>query len=410
MCRRCAPAHCREADKFPQAQSRMAMADDPESATTIRRVPALRPAPAFAPVSPAPPPSSEPSRLRLLARKLPADFAITVVINLLCALAITYLLRNGQPFAVNLVFAMCIGTLALLFIDGGRLLIWKTGKPARLPFLLLVLASIFAAQQFGNLAAMRLLGLPAGYSGSYSHNAIEYFTATVLASAAATWFFWNRGQLAHAKAEAEAEKARTAVLEKRAMQAQLQLLQAQIEPHMLFNTLANLQGLIALDPPRAQELLDRLILYLRATLRSSRAETTTLAHEFALIDAYLGLMSVRMGARLSYALDLPETLPAADIAPMLLQPLVENAILHGLEPKVEGGRLDVHAAAENGMLVITVADTGLGSCNNSSERVGNGIGLENVRERLRALYGESASLTLHANRPCGSVAVLRIPL
>src|SRR5690606_14764835 len=136
---------------------------------------------------------------------------------------------------------------------------------------------------------------------------------TVAASLLATWFFWNRGRLATLEASAAEEKARAEAIAKQAAQAQLQMLQAQIEPHMLFNTLANLQGLIAVDPERAQHMLDQLIQYLRATLSSSRAERTTLEREFALMEAYLGLMSVRMGRRLAYTLRLPEALQSLQI-------------------------------------------------------------------------------------------------
>jgi len=209
------------------------------------------------------------------------------------------------------------------------------------------------------------------------------------------------------QAQAEAEKARAASIEKQAMQAQLQLLQAQIEPHMLFNTLANLQGLISVDAPRAQHMLDQLILYLRATLSSSRAEKTTLSHEFSLMEAYLDLMSVRMGKRLSFTLQLPHALEDVLIPPMLLQPLIENAIKHGLEPKIDGGHIDVRATLEQGMLRLSIADTGLGL--GVSPARGTQVGLANVRERLLALYGTSASLLLLANPSDGTIAQLDLP-
>jgi LytS/YehU family sensor histidine kinase len=147
---------------------------------------------------------------------------------------------------------------------------------------------------------------------------------------------------------------------------------------------------------------------LRATLSSSRAEVTTLQREFALMDAYLGLMAVRMGRRLTWKLDLPAPLANAMIAPMLLQPLVENAIRHGLEPKVEGGHVDVQAQACDGKLVIRVGDTGLGL--EAGSQPGTRLGLSNIRERLLVLYGDKASLSLQPNEPCGAVSQLTIPL
>lgn len=203
------------------------------------------------------------------------------------------------------------------------------------------------------------------------------------------------------------EKARAEAVERQALQAQLQLLQAQIEPHMLFNTLANLQGLIALDPAQAQTMLDQLIVYLRATLSASRAQRTTLGQEFTLLDAYLGLMSVRMGARLSFALDLPEALRNTEVPPMLLQPLVENAIAHGVEPNVAGGHIQVTARAADGGLELLVSDTGRG-LDAGPGKPGTGLGLSNVRERLNALYGERATLSLDA-APQGATARILLP-
>jgi hypothetical protein len=351
------------------------------------------------------------SRARILARRLPVDFAITAAFNVVCAVIVTYLMRIGDSFMQSLVFSMCIGTLALLFINGGRLLLWGDCKPPKLPFLLLLTMAAPAAWQLGSRIATGILGIaPESLAVVQSQNTIGFFVLTILACVAVTWFFWNRGKLQQLAADAETEKARAAAIEKQAMQAQLQLLQAQIEPHMLFNTLANLQGLIAIDPPRAQHMLEQLILYLRATLSSSRAEKTTLANEFSLTEAYLGLMSLRMGPRLSYALQLPDTLRHMPVPPMLLQPLVENAIKHGLEPKIGSGHLEVRAVQEADLLKLIVADTGLGLEASPAKHSGTQVGLANVRERMQALYGQRASLSLLPNTPSGVIAQLAIPL
>ncbi len=232
---------------------------------------------------------------------------------------------------------------------------------------------------------------------------------TLLATVIATMLFTGRDNVAKAEAKAAQESARAEAIARQALQAQLQLLQAQIEPHMLFNTLANLQGLIGLDPARAQQMLDQLIIYLRATLSSSRAEVTTLAQEFALMDAYLGLMSVRMGERLSFALELPAELRDAHIPPMLLQPLIENAITHGLEPKIEGGRIVVSAAVRDGKLHVSVRDDGLG-LGAPSAKSGTHLGVANTRSRLNAIHGDQASLSLSANPDGGAHAELTLPL
>ena len=144
-------------------------------------------------------------------------------------------------------------------------------------------------------------------------------------------------------------------------EARLKLLETQLEPHMLFNTLANLRALIAVDPPRAQRMLDHMIAYLRATLDASRATTHPLQAEFDRLRDYLELMAIRMGPRLSYTLQLPTELAQQPVPTLLLQPLVENAIQHGLEPKVEGGQHHgARRARKAARCVLEVIDTGVG--------------------------------------------------
>jgi hypothetical protein len=340
---------------------------------------------------------------------LALHLAITSVFNVVGAIVGTYAMHMGGTFQENLVFTLCIGTLAFLFIDGGRLMLWGRGMPPRLPFIALIFAAMPTAKFLGNVIAIRLLGLDPEIVAAYqSQNATSTLILTVLCCVSITWFFWRRGEVAALKAAIETEKARTAAIEKQALQAQLQTLQAQIEPHMLFNTLANLQALIAVDAARAQHMLDQLIQYLRATLSSSRAESTTLGQEFSLLEAYLGLMAVRMGARLSYALHLPDELRALSVPPMLLQPLVENAIKHGLEPKVDGGQVTVRAMRDRAQLVLTVIDDGLGL--NAADSTGTQLGVANIRERLQALYRDRAAFSLNQNTPRGVTAHLTLPL
>jgi len=156
-------------------------------------------------------------------------------------------------------------------------------------------------------------------------------------------------------------------------------------------------------------MLDQLIQYLRATLSVSRSETTTLEQEFAAMGAYLGLMGVRMGERLRYRLELPPALCSARLPTMLLQPLVENAIVHGVEPKIDGGEITISAAIEGDSLVLDVHDTGLGLGQVPARR-GGGVGVATSRERLEALYGERASMTLNPAPPQGTLARLTLPL
>jgi signal transduction histidine kinase len=209
-----------------------------------------------------------------------------------------------------------------------------------------------------------------------------------------------------------ANQVRAEAAQRQAVEAQLQLLQAQLEPHMLFNTLANLHALIDADPARAQEMLERLIAFLRATLSASRRTTHPLAEEFARAGDYLALMQVRMGARLQVALNLPHELADQHVPPLLLQPLLENAIQHGLEPSRHGGTLTVTAAQQGRDLVLTVRDTGRGLHAAQLPRRGPaGFGLSCVRDRLQSLYGGRASLALTAPQDGpGTLATLHMPM
>jgi len=344
-----------------------------------------------------------------LLRRFLIDYAIGTVINTLCAIMVFTIILPGESFFHCWVFSMCIGSLVMWLIDGARLLIWGGSRPNLAALIAMIVVAVPVAYFAGSYAASKILALPSETVLSHQvEHASPLLTMIVVVCLMFAWFNWNQSELAAVKAAAAAEKAHTAAIEKQAIQAQLQLLQAQIEPHMLFNTLANLQGLIAIDPPRAQYMLDQLIHYLRASLTSARAEKTTLAHEFELMQAYLELMSVRMGARLTYKLILPPELSKVTVPPMLLQPLVENAIKHGLEAKIEGGRIDVEARRDNGTLVISVTDNGLGLDDGDASH-GTQVGLANVRERLHALYDGGAGFSLQANDPQGAVATIMLP-
>jgi sensor histidine kinase YesM len=336
------------------------------------------------------------------------------------ALFITLVLPTKQSFAVNWVFSMLIGYSINIVIVLTRWIIWRDQKPHRIAFLLMCMAAAPIGYFIGGSIGMVFYGLKMPSFITVMKNGEGILVImSIFISLFGGVFFWNQSKLAELEAEQEKEKARMAAIERQAMQAQLQLLQAQIEPHMLFNTLANLQGLIAIDTQRAQHMLEQLIRYLRASLNSSRIEQTTLQHEFDLLEAYLELLAIRMGKRLQYQTNLPEQLRRQAIAPMLLQPLVENAIKHGVEPKMEGGSIHVSAETDSEFLHIYVIDTGMGlpvdydenkPAPQSQHPNHSHVGNANVRERLLALYGSRASLTLSANQPQGVIAHLCIPL
>ena len=192
-------------------------------------------------------------------------------------------------------------------------------------------------------------------------------------------------------------------------EARLRALQAQIEPHFLYNTLANVLSLIDTQPAQARHMLERFIDYLRASLTSSRAEHATLGGELDLVAAYLDVLAVRMGPRLRYRIEAADAARAIRIAPMLLQPIVENAVMHGLEPKVDGGEIVLRAHADLATLHIEVADSGAG-LSIKPPRPGGGVGLANLRSRLRSLYGPGAEVQLLENQPCGMTVRVLLPL
>jgi LytS/YehU family sensor histidine kinase len=195
------------------------------------------------------------------------------------------------------------------------------------------------------------------------------------------------------------------LLSKQAIEAELKLMQAQIEPHFLFNTLASVQFLTEIDPPRAGMMLGHLLAYLRAALPQLRSNSTTLGQETELAEAYLSIMQMRMGTRLAFAIDVPQELRAHRFPPMLLMSLVENAVKHGLEPQAEGGSIKLDARRRGDRVVIALVDNGRGL----GAKVGNGVGLSNLRGRLRALYGDGARLTLEEQPPHGARATIEIP-
>jgi len=203
--------------------------------------------------------------------------------------------------------------------------------------------------------------------------------------------------------QAAAEQTAT---EKELSVARLNLLHAQVEPHFLYNTLANAQVLTRTDPPRADQMLGHLIQYLRSSLPSVDESMSTLGVELERTKAYLEILKIRMGARLALQVEVPPALESLPLPSMALQTLVENAIKHGLEPKPGGGTVWIIARAFDDHVTLTVADDGLGFGQGSS---GTGIGLKNLRERLRLTCGDRASVAIVSNFPSGVAATITLP-
>jgi two-component sensor histidine kinase len=204
------------------------------------------------------------------------------------------------------------------------------------------------------------------------------------------------------------QQSKTYAAEQLHAETQLRLLHAQLEPHMLFNTLANLRGLIAQDPAKAQQMLDQLIAFLRGSLHASRQSLHSVQAEFAALQSYLQLMQIRMGERLTFDFDLPLELQDKLVPTLILQPLVENSIRHGLETQIEGGTIKISARQQDQHLILCVQDNGVGF--EDTMTTTDSFGLTHVRERLTTLYGRGAELTISSQPQALTQVTLSLPL
>jgi hypothetical protein len=342
-------------------------------------------------------------------------------------------LLRGQIVWTTLIYSICIALACWFCIDGGRWLIAVTLNPPSTeraargwPGWRWMIAVVVVGSSLGFIGGTELGDL---FTGQRTHffffltrdprEAVASLLFVVVPAVVLTYFFYSRRIIADREAAVQAAQ-------RQAAESRLRLLEAQLEPHMFFNTLANLHVLIGLDPPRAQAMLDQLISFLRATLSGSQAVVHPLRAEFARTRDYLALMQVRMQDRLRVRFDLPPALADIPVPPLLLQPLVENSIKHGLEPSVDGGCIEVTAAREGASLVLTVRDTGAGLGKGDRHGLGTGasngvggaastgtnFGLRQVRERLATHYGGAASLSLTsaADAEGGTLAAIRLPL
>ena len=328
---------------------------------------------------------------------------------------------KGHPSAidVSLVYAYAISTFIWLLTDVPRFAFKRLLRspapyywPPALPATLMLLVGIPLGYVLGTLVGDAYSGKSTWELWYFNRNRFLGLMVSALAlSAAFVAFFHQRG-----KAESLANEV---------TQAQLMLLQSQLEPHMLFNTLAHLRALIGQDTARAHAMLDHLNDYLRTTLQATRLPMHQALHplgdEFSRLGDYLSLMAIRMGPRMAFELDLPPALATASVPRFILQPLVENAIRHGLEPQVSGGRIEVQARAEGAQLLLSVRDNGSGiselaladaarPLHTDSAQAGSSWGLSHVRQRLHTLYGPRAGMHISPLPTGGTCVVLTLPL
>jgi sensor histidine kinase YesM len=328
-------------------------------------------------------------------------FAVSVVLNALINTAIAVLLTTikfGQGFQNNLIISQCIG----FSIYGANVavipLFRRTNRPAA------QVAIIMAAVLLGAIAGTVLGSLAVGMKPTALFGErLTFFTQIVLIGILfgllVSYIFVSLEKISE-------ERLQRIETEKAAMEAELRLVQSQMEPHFLFNTLANVRSLIDSDPRKAGEMLETFVAFLRTSLRTSRERTVPMSQELDVVKSYLDLFAMRMGGRLRYRIDLPEQIRSVRIPPLLIQPLVENAVKHGLEPSIDGGEVAIVVERAGDRVRIQVIDSGVGIRETAG---GSGIGLDNVRRRLAIIFGDAGRLVIEENRPSGVKVVIEIP-
>lgn len=350
-------------------------------------------------------PAAIPSRISILAR----DLVFVLCANTIIAVSLNYGFRTGGSLWHNFVYSQLIGLSIWLLIDIARVLIWWNDRPRRWPFLCLTAVAVPLGVIMGSWTTRVVLNEPAKSFEEATDMLRMCLVVGMLASASMIYFYWSREKLAHLERQAALDALQREEAEKQLVRAQLMALQAQIEPHFLFNSLANLDCLIATDQQAARRLLQRLIGFLRMSLSHTRAEQCTLRQEFELLRSYLDIQALRFGARLAYEIELPPELAEVEIPPMLIQPLVENAVSHGIEPCMHGGRIVLSARAQGDNAVqVVITDTGVGFGHAVTK--GSGLGLTHVRERLARIFGAAAGMQMEENTPRGVIVRLTLPV
>jgi signal transduction histidine kinase len=311
------------------------------------------------------------------------------------------------PTGIVVARALLIGLAVLLAF--GLFEQWPRRLPRWLPRWILQLLAVVAIIPFASFLAYWLSYGGDPQLGTDRDRTVGYFMMTFTGVFFAPWMALAamlRQKDAFAREQAIAFELERSELERQALDARMRLLQAQVEPHFLFNTLANVQALVETGSPQASQVLGSLIAYLRAAVPRLNDPATTLGQEVDLVRAYLELMHMRMPDRLQFALQVDEAALALRCPPMTLLTLVENAVHHGIDPSVEGGRIEVEVRLHQGRCRVRVSDTGGGL---RAAGNGPGTGLAALRERLQLSFGGDAQLRLLDNEPRGVRAELEFP-
>ena len=323
-----------------------------------------------------------------------ATLLLIVAIN--TAIALVLWIDDPRPFWQPLVTAQLYGLCIAYCVNAAAP--WDHETPLRR----LALAALV-----GSLIGVVLVIIVKGYPLAHVRERMAFLLMNVLAAFGngllISLIFYVKRREARAVAALHKAEAERHLLSRQAVEAELKLMQAQVEPHFLFNTLASVQYLTETDPKQANVLLGHLIGYLRAALPQLRARSSTLGREAALAEAYLNFLRMRIGPRLTFSIDLPDELRDHPFPHNLLISLVENAIKHGIEPSADGGSVTLAAKRADDSIIVTVTDSGRG-LTPGNRTDGQGVGLTNIRERLAALYGSRGRFTLEPAAPRGTKA------
>jgi len=331
------------------------------------------------------------------------DLLYTIIISTLIAAFLTFTGITTKSFIINLIVSQSFG-ISICSIIMFLLWVFKPEKTASLAFIFIigVGSGILIGLQIGSFVLQQIFSI---VLKPQDRGLLQTIIIAIAFGSAVSYFFYAKSRLRVSEEEIQQERIKRLSIEKEALETNLRLLQAQIEPHFLFNTLSNVLSLIDTDPANGKSMLMDLIHYLRTSLSRTFPDPITLDQEIDMIKAYLNIQKIRMGERLHFKIELSDAVRKYPFPPMLLQPLVENALKHGLEPKMEGGAIMIKAMEEDDLIRIEVMDTGSGF--SSYHKTGVGIG--NVRERIKLLYGEKGRLILEENKPNGVRAIVEVP-
>jgi len=309
----------------------------------------------------------------------------------------------GASLSYSLGFCNCAGCFWSLFV----IPFTRFPKPAAAMSMLMrvVLALVLGAVSGSFVFAILTGTAPAALLGKDVDILTHMILLNLVFGAFLVFFYTSRERVSEAKRLILEEKIRNLNGRNIAIETELKVLQAQIEPHFLFNTLSNIISLIDTDPHKAKAMIEHFCLFLRGCLHLARNRAVPISQEMEIIRNYLDIHRVRMGNRLSYKIDIPDSLLECQIPPLLIQPLVENSIKHGLEPKLEGGEVAIKGEIEGNIIRITVTDSGIGIIENAT---GTGIGLDNIGKRIQMLCNESGRLILEENSPSGVKAIVEV--